>query len=81
MYEYYELQAAVIKVVNNGKQEYQNKYGVPRYVKLPYWVYRQLSATKLIYNEVCQQFSPEMLMGLIVCPTCGIEKVEDIEVF
>lgn len=81
MYEYQELKNSVIKVVNTGKRKYIDKYGIPRYVKLPYWIYRKLSVTELMYNEVCEQFSPEMLLGLIVCPTYSIENIEDIEVF
>ena len=82
MWEYHEIQREVIKVVDKGKQEYQHKYeAIPRYVKVPYEIYRKLSITQLIYREVCQQFTPEMLMGLIVCPTYRIEKIDEIEVF
>lgn len=81
MYEFYELQSAVFKVVNSKKAEYHKRYGTPKYVKLPYWVYRNLSVTRFIYTETCQDCCPQMLMGLIVCPTNCIENIEDIEVF
>lgn len=72
---------AVVRRVNIAKQAYVKRYGIPRFVKVPVIIYEKLKLSNIIYDEVCSEIKPEMLMGLIVCPTYSIEHIEEIEVF
>lgn len=81
MYEYFETASAIRKTVNDKKAEYIKKFGLPNYIKIPSHLYRKMKAASMIYEESCQIFHPEMLMGLIVCPTESIEEIDEIEVF
>ena len=75
------LRNMVIRQVNKCREEYVRNYGSPRFVKLPLWTYSALKQWSVIYNEVLEASSPERLIGLNVCPTNSIERIEDIEVF
>lgn len=79
--DYWHIQGLVIKEINAKKGAYMKRFGTPRFVKLPEHIYSVLKCWNVIYNEVCRTSSPEMLMGLIVCPTSSIETISEIEVF
>lgn len=79
--DYWHIQGLVIKEINAKKEAYMKHFGMPRFVKLPEHIYSVLKCWNVIYNEVCQPSSPEILMGLIVCPTLSIETISEIEVF
>lgn len=76
-----QTRGAVVRRVNTAKQLYIKHYGMPRFVKVPVIIYERLKLSNIIYDEVCSETRPEMLMGLIVCPTYSIEHIEEIEVF
>lgn len=79
--DYLHIQGLVIKEINTKKAAYTKRFGTPRFVKLPTRIYSTLKCWNVIYTEVCQTPSPEMFMGLIVCPTPSIETISEIEVF
>lgn len=79
--DYEHIQGLVIKEINAKKKTYMQRFGTPCFVKLPIHIYSVLKCWNVIYNEVCQPIHPEMLMGLIVCPTQSIKTISEIEVF
>ena len=82
MYEFFELQNAVRRIINVKIKEYAVKYNErPHYVKLPVNTYRSLRISSFIYTNPLDVPTVEMIMGLIVCPTQSIKKIEEIEVF
>lgn len=78
---YEEIRSIAARIVSQKKAEYAHKYGQPKFVKLPNHIYSVLRCTDLIYIETLIDGHPDMLMGLIVCPTNSIQTFDEIEVF
>ena len=74
------------KIVSDLKWQYFEKYHQePRYIKMPVWVYVLLEHfTRQIigFSERIEHGETiPMYMGLQICSTISIDKLEDIEVF
>lgn len=76
-----ELKHIIIPKVGKLIREYQSKYGNPRYIKLPEPMYDALKFDRGIYVDELKNGSPEVLCGLVVCPTKSISTIDEIEVF
>lgn len=76
-----ELKHTIIPKVGELIREYQSKYGNPRYIKLPEPMYDALKFDRGIYVDELKNGSPEVLCGLVVCPTKSISTIDEIEVF
>lgn len=76
-----ELKHIIIPKAGKMIREYQSKYGNPRYIKLPEPMYDALKFDRCIYADELKIGSPEVLCGLVVCPTKSISTIDEIEVF
>lgn len=74
------------KIVSDLKWNYFEEYHQePRFIKMPIWVYVLLQQfTRQIvgfYERIEDEKTIPMYMGLQICETRSIDKIEDIEVF
>ena len=74
------------KIVSDLKWNYFEEYHQePRFIKMPIWVYVLLQQfTRQIigfYERIENGETIPMYMGLQICDTRSIDKIEDIEVF
>ena len=73
-------------IVSDLKWDYYEEYHEePRFIKIPIWVYvllRQYTHQLIGYYEVIEEEKTiPTYMGLQICETRSIDKIEDIEVF
>lgn len=73
-------------IVSDLKWTYFEKYHIePKFIKIPVWVYvllRQYTRQLIGYYEIAEEGKTiPTYMGLQICETKSIDKIEDIEVF
>lgn len=74
----------LVKIIKEKNYKYFDKYNtLAKYIKMPYWLLEilkqkmvQLSTMKIDYETGNIKF-----LGLIICETMSITKIEEIEVF
>ena len=76
----------LVNIISNLKWNYYEQYHQePRFIKMPIWVYVLLQQfTRQIngfYERIENGETIPMYMGLQICDTISISKIEDIEVF
>lgn len=76
----------LIDIVSDLKWKYYELYNQePRFIKVPIWVYvllRHYTMQLIGYSEIIEESETiPTYMGLKICDTISIDKIEDIEVF
>lgn len=63
----------------NFYEQYQE---YPRYIKVPYWLYRELSDYfRVLTGNIEKEDENLKLYGMLICDTCTIDKLNEIELF
>ena len=81
-----ECYKSVVETIQMQRFLFIKKFGVdPNYVKLPYWIYQGIIIAvenKFRIDLVAKlEKNDRYFMNLRMCPTIGIETIDEIEVF